>query len=180
MKCPPVKGYGDIEVESFNDYYSRWPSALSAIPKSIVEDWIYRHWRDFNNHWIKLEPHKWTFQCLNFSNLEIRSIDHIGTWIPELDAEGVEFVSEAPRSKTRLARYMLSNGTFPVPILVAKNAGHVMHPRSAREPMKDPYQLIEGHSRLACLRGMINANHPALASQHQIWVATIPRATHGV
>jgi hypothetical protein len=60
-KYPSVKGYGNSEVESFRDYYSRWPSELSAIPEAIVEDWIYRHWRDFNNHWIKLEPHTWSF-----------------------------------------------------------------------------------------------------------------------
>lgn len=172
---PPVKGYGDFEVESFNDYYARWPDHLSSIPRSVVEDWVYRHWQDFKNHWAAMQPHQWGFERASFSNSEILSIDHIGTWISELDAEGVEYVTGKPRSRTKLAQHMLANGTFPVPIIVARNAGHVQHPRSGGERMKEPYQLIEGHCRLACLRGMINAAHPNLAPTHEVWVVTIPQ-----
>jgi hypothetical protein len=171
---PSVRKYGDIDAEPFESYYARWPARLSGIPREVVQDWIHRHWQDFKNHWVGLEPHKWTFSKSRFSNEQILAIGHIGTWIPELDAEGVEFVSGAPRSRTRLAQFMLSTGSYPVPILVAKNAGHVIHPRSNREPMKQPYQLIEGHSRLACLRGMINACHPNLANSHEVWLAEIP------
>ena len=175
MNYPPVRRYGDIDSEEFDDYYARWPNGLSSIPKQIVQDWIHRHWRDFRDHWIDLDPHTWRYQSELFSNTDILTIDHIGTWIPELDAEGAEYVSGAPRSKTRMARYMLQHGTFPVPILVARNSGHIVHPRSAREPMKEPFQLLEGHCRLACLRGMINSDHAHLAVQHHVWVATIPR-----
>lgn len=174
MKYPPIKNYGDWNVESFEAYYSHWPSALSSIPKEVVEDWIYRHWMDFENHWVALKPHQWLYQKTELSNDEILSIDHFGTWIKELDCEGVEYVSGAPRSNTRLARFMLEHGTFPVPILVAKDSGHVIHPRSNSEAMREPLQLIEGHSRLACLRGMIQVQHPALASKHEVWLATAP------
>lgn len=174
MKYPAVRKYGDIDSESFESYYARWPEAFSAIPRPIVEDWIYRHWRDFSNHWADLEPHNWSYERKIFSNVEILKIDHIATWIRELDAEGVEYVSNAPRSKSRMAQFILANGTFPVPILVARNAGHVTHPRSAKEPMKEPLQLIEGHCRLACLRGMINSNHHNLGAEHDVWVATLP------
>ncbi len=175
MKYPAVRKYGDIDMESFESYYARWPAAFSAIPKLVVEDWIYRHWGDFSDYWIDLEPHNWIYESKRFSSADILKIDHISTWIRELDAEGVEYVSNAPRSRTRMAQFILTNGTFPVPILVAKNAGHVIHPRSAKEPMKEPLQLIEGHCRLACLRGMINSNHPNLAVEHESWVATLPR-----
>ena len=175
MIYPPVRNYGDIDVESFESYYARWPKILAEIPKGVVEDWVHRHWRDFRNHWVDLEPHMWRYELELFSCGDILRIDHIGTWIRELDAEGVEYVSGAPRSQTRMAQFMLKNGTYPVPILVAKDAGHVVHPRSAREPMKAPLQLIEGHCRLACLRGMINSSHPNLAREHAVWVATLPR-----
>ena len=178
MKYPPVRKYGDIDAEEFDAYYARWPDELSAIPKLIVQDWIHRHWRDFREHWIDLAPHHWQYESRVFSNEEILLIDHIGTWIRELDAEGVEYVSGAPRGGTRMAKYMLTHGTFPVPILVAQGAGHVVHPRSAREFMKEPLQLIEGHCRLACLRGMINANYSSLATRHRVWVATITQHAH--
>lgn len=174
---PAVKGYGDPDIESFGDYYARWPSHLSSVPKPVVEDWVYRHWQDFKSHWADLQPHRWTYERAAFSNSEILSVDHIGTWIPELDAEGVEYVTGKPRSRTRLAQYMLANGTYPVPIIVAQHAGHVVHPRSGGECMKAPYQLIEGHCRLACLRGMINARYPTLRPEHEIWLVTIPKET---
>lgn len=173
---PPVRKYGDIEMESFENYYDRWPTSLQTIPQEVVKDWIYRHWSDFENHWVQLKPHLWSYRRELFSNADILAIDHIGTLIRELDAEGVEYVTGAPRSQTRLAQYMLSNGTFPVPILVAEGARNLGHPRCGGEPMKQPYQLIEGHCRLACMRGMINSQHARLASHHAVWVASIPEA----
>lgn len=174
MKYPPVKGYGDFVVESLEDYLARWPAELSTIPNQVVEDWIYRHWRDFEDHWSALKPHLWTYETTTFSNAEILSIDHVGTWIQKLDAEGVEYVTGARRSTTRLAQYMLTNGSFPVPIIVAQDAGHVVHPRNGGELMKEPFQLIEGHCRLACLRGMINSKHPNLGTNHKVWLVAIP------
>lgn len=171
---PPVLGYGDHHIESFEDYYARWPTELAAIPKAIIQDWVYRHWRDFKSHWISSAPHLWNYRLEPFSNAEILSIDHVGNWIEDLDEEGVEYVTNMPRSKARFAQHMLTNGTFPVPILVAEHAGHVIHPRSHGEYMKEPYQLIEGHCRLACIRGMIHSNHLNLLATHNVWVATIP------
>ncbi|WP_231602662.1 hypothetical protein, partial [Herbaspirillum chlorophenolicum] len=110
-----------------------------------------------------------------FSNDRILAIDHILTWIQELDAEGVEFVTDKPRAQTRLGRFMLGHGTFPVPIIVAQDASHVIAPRSGGEHMKAPLHLIEGHSRLACIRGMINSSYPTLKMLHSVWVVKIPK-----
>jgi hypothetical protein len=171
---PAVRHYGNIQAESFEEHYARWPAALSGIPRGIVQDWIHRHWSDFRRHWVKLTPHRWSFELASLSNDQVLSIGHVGTWISELDAEGVEFVTGKPRSRTRLAQFMLENGTFPVPIIVARDASHMVHPRSGGELTKAPYQLIEGHARLACLRGMINVGHSRLAERHDVWIATIP------
>jgi hypothetical protein len=172
---PSVKAWGDPEKESFESYYARWPPGLQSIPELVVKDWIYRHWRDFSRYWVPLQPHMWSFTLTAFSNDEIMAIDHVANWIPELDLEGEEYVSGAPRSQARFARYMLSNGTFPLPPIVAKDAGHVVHPRGHGERMKVPLQLIEGHCRLACIRGMIHSNHPQLAKKHDVWLVSIPR-----
>lgn len=172
---PQVQRYGDIDSESVDAYYRRWPAYLAQIPKEVVQDWIHRHWRDFRNHWQDLNPQDWLFSLRRYSTAQVMAIDHIGTWIRELDAEGVEFVGTQPRSQTRLAQHMRQHGTFPVPIIVAHAAGHVVHPRSAGEPMKEPYQLIEGHSRLACLRGMVNARWTTLQDDHLVWEVAIPR-----
>jgi len=172
---PAVRNYGDYNKESFDEYYRRWPSALGGIPKGIVEDWIYRHWSDFEEYWMSLQPQNWLYELVQLDNSAVLSIGHVGSWIPELDAEGVEYVGNFPRAKTRLARFMTETGTFPVPIIVARMAGSIVHPRSGGETMKEPFQLIEGHNRLACIRGMINSNHPHLLNSHSVWVATIAK-----
>ena len=171
---PPVHRYGDMDMESFDSYYSKWPVELSGIPKAVVQDWVYRHWSCFKERWISLQPHNWNYRLCTFTNDDVLAIDHVLTWIPELDAEGVEFVTGAPRSQGRLGQFMLANGTFPMPIIVAENASHIVCPRSGGQRMKTPLQLIEGHARLACIRGMINSQHPNLKSEHQVWLVDIP------
>lgn len=175
LAYPPVAGWGDLDKETFESYYARWPAELRSIPELVVKDWIYRHWRDFNHYWAPLQPHMWTFTRTAFSNDQIMTIDHIASWISELDLEGEEYVNGAPRSEARFARYMLSNGTFPLPPIVAKDAGDINHPRGHGERMKEPFQLIEGHCRLACMRGMIRSNHPRLPKMHDVWLVNIPR-----
>ena len=173
---PKVSGYGNHDTESFDSYFSRWPNALTSIPKEVVEDWIYRHWSCFEDDWIDLAPHTWSFNRATFTNEEIMSIRHIGTWIEDLDLEGAEYVTDMPRGQTSLATFMKKHGTFPVPIIVAKDATHVVHPRSGGEFMKGPLQLIEGHCRLGCIRGMISSGYPTLQKSHQVWLAEIPGA----
>ena len=77
--------------------------------------------------------------CIGVLNIEILGIDHISSWIKELEAEEVEYVGGTPRSKSRSAQHMLKYGTSAIPILVAKSAGHVIYPRSAKEAMTPPF-----------------------------------------
>ncbi len=171
---PPVLGYGDIDMESFESYYSRWPADLASIPRPIVEQWIHRHWSCFRDRWVSLQPHTWSYRLAAMTSAQVLAIDHVGKWIEELDAEGVEYVTGAPRSRTPLAQKMLARGTFAEPIIVTEGAGHVTCPRSGEQRMKVPLQLIEGHTRLAIIRGMINSGHPNLAAEHLVWLVRIP------
>ncbi|MGM0785988.1 MAG: hypothetical protein ACQEUM_17985 [Pseudomonadota bacterium] len=171
---PEVKGYGGYNPEDFEDYYRRWPDELQTIPKCVVEQWIHRHWDDFQD-WIALNPHKWSWERREFTNQEILKIDHFGDWIEQLHSEGTEYVSAKPRSETFVGGYMLEHGTTPVPMIVAEYSGHAVHPKGFKDDyMKEPYQLIEGHSRLGCLLGMIDSDHPNLMKKHQVWVVRIP------
>ncbi|HET6805069.1 MAG TPA: hypothetical protein VFH59_06440 [Frateuria sp.] len=172
---PAVARYGDMDMEPFDAYFARWPKALDSIPEPVVRDWIYRHWHCFADRWIALEPHTWRFELAEFTNADILSIDHVGHWIEDFDAEGVEFVNDYPRAQGAVGLFMLAHGTFPTPIIVACNAGQLEYPRSGGQRMKSPLQLIEGHTRLACLRGMIHARHPSIRDSHAVWLAHVPR-----
>jgi hypothetical protein len=171
---PPVIDYGEDEMETFDYYFARWPKSLSSIPKEVIQDWIYRHWPQFNEYWSALRPHTWSYKRVQFSADELLTIENVSPLMLELDAESLEYEQGGVRSETPLADYMFANGTFPMPIIVAENAGHVVHPRGDGEQMKVPFQLIEGHSRLACIRSMIRSGYPTLQPQHDVWVVTIP------
>lgn len=167
---PEVKNYGEVDPESFEEYYERWPSYLNTIPRDIVKEWIYRHWDDFQI-WIPLEPHKWTYELKEFTNDEILSIDHINNWIETLHKEGVEYINGT--RKGFAGSYVVNNGTFPSPIIVGENFGSLLHPsvpESFNWHMKEPFQLIEGTRRLGSLFGMIDAKHHNLQDRHEVWV----------
>lgn len=165
---PKVNNYGDIDVEDFQSYYARFPKELKSIPIDVVENWIYRHWDDFTE-WIPLKPQDWKYELKEFSNNEILKISHINDWIPILKAEAVEYVTRGKRVNNYVGQYMLKNGTTPSPIIVGENIGHISYPRMPITClMKEPYQLIEGHSRLACLLGMISSSHINLKKYHKV------------
>ena len=71
------------------------------------------------------------------------------------------------------AEFMMKSGTFPVPIIVAHNAGNQLHHKSFNgEFMLEPYHLIEGNRRLAFLRAMIQKGHEKLQEKHKVWLVT--------
>lgn len=169
---PEVRGYGDLEVESFNDYVARWPRELANFPECVIRNWVYRHWSDFKNLWMNRSIQNFAFSEREFSNAESMQVSHVGKWLETLDHWGDELFSKQLRQETWLARYMLANGTTPAPIIVATGAEGLEHPRGG--PMQ-AIQLIEGHMRLAYLRGMIRHAHPPLKPSHAVWHLSLPR-----
>jgi hypothetical protein len=98
-------------------------------------------------------------------------IGHVGDWLDTLDYWGDELTRNQQRRNTWLAKFMLTNGAAPAPIVVATNALGCEHPRGGA--MKN-LQLVEGHIRLAYLRSMIRHGHPKLQADHTIWTLELP------
>lgn len=171
MIVPAVKDYGGHNQESFDDYYKRWPNELSNFPRCVVENWVHRHWQDFKNHWLGRSIECYSFELTNLTNPQIMEIGHIADWLKTLDYWGDELFRSKARQETWLGKYMLANGTTPAPIIVAPNATGLEHPKGG--PMHSN-QLIEGHMRLAYLRGMIRHSHQALGTAHVVWHASMP------
>lgn len=168
---PPVKGYGGFDVEQFDEYYARWPKELDNFPRCVVENWVYRHWSDFENLWLERDIERFEFIRVELTNAEVLEILHVGDWLETLDYWGDELFRNKVRRETWLAKYMLEHGTWPAPIIVATNVMGLEHPRGL--PMH-PNQLIEGHMRLAYLRGMIRHDHPSLRLSHSVWHVSLP------
>ncbi|PHV23779.1 hypothetical protein CSQ92_12775 [Janthinobacterium sp. BJB446] len=150
----------------------RWPAQVAHVPEVVIETWIYRHWNDFQA-WLPLEPLSWEYEVATLSSEEILRIGHVKDWPKILEGWGDQLFNDKHRMNTWLGRHMLDSGTTPAPIIIALNAGAHMHPRERRN-MCTPYQLIEGHLRLAYLQAMIRRPHEKLQLSHTVIIATLP------
>lgn len=170
---PEPTNCGEFDQESFNEYFERWPSEYAHVPREVVETWVHRHWPQFQ-FWLPLQPLDWAYELKRMDNDEILSIGHVGSWSQTLRFWGDDLFEGTTRRATWLGRRMLEAGTTPAPIIVAQNAGRYRHPREGDAPFVEPYQLIEGHMRLAYLQSMIRHEHPQLHSSHEVVVAALP------
>ncbi|TNC79241.1 MAG: hypothetical protein C9356_20125 [Oleiphilus sp.] len=172
---PRVKEISSLDKEPLSEYLKCLSKdVIDNVPMDVIEQWIYRHSDGGFEEWITLKPHTWSYDLVSFSNDMILDIDHVGSWMDELRNEGREYVTGKPRSELYIGKYMLDEGTFPAPIIVAHQCGDIVHPRMPGEvKMKSPFQLIEGHKRLACLLGMIESCHENLKDEHKVWLVTI-------
>lgn len=170
---PEPINWGTFDVEPFDSYINRWPAALGHVPRDVIETWVYRHWGDFQA-WLPLKPLCWQYYEKSMSNDEILSISHVSDWPKTLEYWGNDLIDGSMRKNTWLGRHMLKEGTTPAPIIVAQNASRFMHPREHDERMVEPYQLIEGHLRLAYLQAMVKRIYPSTRERHRVVVAYIP------
>lgn len=172
MNAPEVKGYGDLRVEPYENYLARWPADLNEFPKCLIENWVYRHWSQFRDEWMHQGALSWKYELKRFSNEEIMSIAHFENTLKTMDYWGKQLFIDKSRQETWLARYMLTAGTSPAPILVLNAGANVRHPRAHKgEKILEPFQIIEGHMRLSYLRGMIQNQYKPLKDSHNVWVA---------
>lgn len=177
IHIPKPRNWGDFDVEPFEDYCARWPDELSHIPNGVIETWIHRHWREFQS-WLQFGALEWCYELHEFDSNQVMSIGHVGEWVKTLRYWGDDLHDKAHRKSTWLGSYMLEHGTTPAPIIVAESGGSWEHPREGGA-MQEPYQLVEGHLRLAYLQAMIRRNHSTLRPQHSVYVATLPREKTG-
>ncbi len=173
-RIPEPIGWGSSAVEPFVDYYKRWPKQFAAVPELVVESWIYRHWQDFQA-WLPLRPLNWKYEMQSLDCNAILQIRHVRRWPETLARWGDDLLEGRDRRETWLGRTMLEAGTTPTPMIVAHGAGRYRHPREGNEPFCEPYQLIEGHLRIAYLQGMIRHGHPCVQTHHDVFLATLPK-----
>ena len=173
IRIPAPRNWGTHKIEPFSEYLTRWPEVYSNVPNEVIESWIYRHWREFQQ-WLPLRPLEWTYELSEVTSEEVLNVGHVGDWMDTLDYWGNELFDRPMRRNTWLGRFMLENGTTPSPIIIARAAGRWSHPREHDHLMHEPLQLIEGHLRLAYLRALIRRSHATLQPSHRVVLTTLP------
>ena len=176
MKLSGPKNWGSFEVEPFKEYYERVGKSFSNIPICVFENWIHRHWRNFEDDWLDLDPKSFLFQSADIDNYELVAISHVSDWMRTLNGWGDDLFKNKERRETRLAKYVIANGTWPVPIILLKNQNGYNHKRLGN--LAKPIQLIEGHMRLAYIRGLIRHKQANVLQSHKVWYVKFPNLDH--
>lgn len=169
---PEPLNWDSVSKEPFADYWLRWPAKYSHVPEVVADTWIHRHWQQFRG-WRGLKPESWTYEMRRLTAQQVLTIGDVSDPKKDGDEWGYDLIEGIKSGECWLRDYMLANGTTPAPILIAESAGHVSHPHHDGK-MAEPFQLIEGHRRLALLKAMIRLECPNLQSHHEVAVARIP------
>jgi hypothetical protein len=168
-ECPLVRRTHEEEEK----YLARVRPILPNFPDDAIIHWLYRH-----NPQV-LREYKWiNFPSLSF-RLETWSTERILAEVRHTNEPGVEIERRKllqdrgdHQKLSRLAAYIVSNGTWPTPPLVIDND------RGARWPNGSPiarFQAIEGMHRLGFLRALSQGS-PELAvarANHTLWLITL-------
>ena len=177
-KLPQVKA-----ESSFDSFLDSIPKEYSHFPNDVLEQWIYEHGKGDGDVIKALNNlcrcHEWTFKCTKFTNEEILTIRHYPYDEKRLFPKANNWIRMKGQIGPSFYHWMMENGTFPRPIIVAHNANDHKHPILKHRYGEDidkmfaPYHLLEGNRRLALLRAMIEQMHCNLKEQHSIWLVTM-------
>jgi hypothetical protein len=176
MKLYGPKNWGSFEVEPFEEYYGRIGNLFPNIPRCVFENWIHRHWRNFEEDWLDLDPQSFQFQSAVIKKHEVMIINHVSDWMRTLDNWGDALFENEERRETWLAKYVLEYGTWPAPIILLENQNTYLHKRLGK--LAIPIQLIEGHMRLAYIRGLIRHKSHSVSDSHKVWYVKFPYLAH--
>jgi hypothetical protein len=113
--------------EPFEEYKERVGALLPNWPEGPLQDWLHRHYPDAVHTYGWLRFDRMAFLKETWTNEQIygQVSSHIMRDIEDMGANIYRF---AERQKSRLMRYFLENGTWPVPIILLNNRADIADP----------------------------------------------------
>lgn len=154
--------------ESDEEYLVRLRSRLPHFPDEVLADWFVRHgsfalilfgWLDYRL--FRFSREEW--QTAKILDLVVSSNERdMDYWTRELR----EFPEVQQNS---LGAFMINTGTWPSPPLVLDNTHGLRRPSGQS---LSRYHLLEGHHRLAFLRGLATDHRWQVAPSHEVWLVT--------
>jgi len=165
------KGFNDFSKEEFTDYIARITKEFPNIPVEVLRQWIYENHSDpiiqKNYGWI--DYHNVQFILETWSTEEIFRVEEC------YDFEGVvENYQQTANDKNVMRGEDLKSwkeaGTWRTPIVILKT-DNILNPPIV---FKNPYQLIEGHTRLGRLKAFNEKDSLfKISRSHQLWLMQI-------
>lgn len=162
-KLHPMLNELDDPIESPSEYVRRVQAVLPNFPASVITQWFRDHGQCIEQHaWLDYPSLTFKLATVNASILSLPCLSEHETVVQYRDyfLQGVDI----PRMN-RLAKYIEERGTWPVPPIIVDNVeGTLVSPWGLR--YSAPYELLEGHHRMAALYALGRHNH----GNHQIWL----------
>jgi hypothetical protein len=156
--------------EPFEEYRERVGALLPNWPEGPLQDWLHRHYPDAVHTYGWLRFDRMAFLKETWTNEQIYRLvsSHI---MQDIEGMGANIYRFAERQKSRLMRYFLENGTWPVPIILLDNRADIADPWGKH--YGQPYHLLEGHLRLGYFRNMYRRDRPRLKEAHDLWIVSV-------
>lgn len=159
-----VSGEGE-DQEAFEQWHQRVREQIPHVPACVAEHWLYRHGIHTPYCWLPLGRMRFKQETWDLARVLKIGEGVEPLWSP---GWGEELEKDRHHYESDLGQYMLTNGTWPVPIIVLDNEVGLRNPD---DQALARWHLIEGHMRSAYL------DHLAKTGQaqgtHQVWVATV-------
>lgn len=162
--------YGDHHVEPLQSYVERIRPLLPNYPDDVLEQWLYRHWHCVRETWSWLGLHALSFVKVIWPASQIYSQVKSGNQ-EAIDGWSQQFRREHILRESYVGKFMLQHRTWPVPPIVVRNDHGLTMPHGLK--LGEPYNLLEGHHRLAYLRSMYEYGSLNPCHVHPLWVATV-------
>ncbi|MBV2089970.1 MAG: hypothetical protein KUF72_03710 [Candidatus Thiodiazotropha sp. (ex Ctena orbiculata)] len=159
-----------LEIEPFSEVVPRLRKALPNFPECVLEQWIYRHFNQIDDYWwlgldgLSFKKEIWSNQEI-LKKIGSNMLDTQDYWGDQLLIE-----KEPIRLTTWLAKFFAKNRTWPKLIIILHNEHELKRPNGLE--LYRPYHLLEGHMRLAYMRGYIRHSIPQTPQTHEVWVTT--------
>lgn len=157
------------EPEPFAEYLARAKEVLPNFPECVIEQWPYRHFTNFRVDYSWLGFKGFRFEKETWSKKDI--IGRIGSNEMEMLqywGEDLLNVTSVNRRTVFLGNYMLTQSTWPRPIIVLRNSKKFTRPNGLA--LAEPFHLLEGHMRFAYMRALIRAHAVNIGKCHELWV----------
>ena len=170
----PQPGEDWLNENGLDKYTQRVNKEVCNIDKSVLEQSMYKlyNYPGFKNEFSYIDFYKVDFVLEKWPNDDINNIQppkFSGTYLDEriqaLKDLGGRIEDSSYGHLKELVKYWRQYGTWCVPIIVIKSTDFV------ELPFRKPYQLFEGHNRLAWAKYFINNQSDLnLAEEHAVWV----------
>lgn len=165
----PIIDENDIVTESSVEYIPRAKPVLRCMPDDVIDQWLYSHPQVIDDwNWLDLASLQFSLEEWRVSDVPAVDQDAdsaVHTYRYNLDRTEPSMRSMRVR---RLVEYFEANQTWPrSPIFLENLQGQ--HVRLDGWKCSEPYQLLEGHHRMAVFS--LFRDQGRLRETHQVWVA---------